>query len=47
MDVVEAVLDKAAVGKAFKKNAKIVTDAVAKLELNEIDEMENTLNTER
>ena len=45
MDVVEAVLDKASVGKAFRKNAKIVMEAIEKLKPNEIDEMENAFNT--
>lgn len=38
-------MDKASIGKAFKKNAKIVTDAIAKMKAHEIDEMENALNT--
>ena len=45
MEVVEAVMDKALVGKTFRKNAKVVTDAVAQLKPEEIDEMENALNT--
>ena len=38
-------MDKASIGKAFKKSAKVVTDAVAKMKPDEIDEMENALNT--
>jgi len=44
VEVVEAVMDKALVGKTFRKNAKIVTDAVAQLKPEEVDEMENALN---
>lgn len=38
-------MDKAVVGKAFKKNAKIVTDAVAKMEAHQVDDMENAINS--
>lgn len=45
VDMVEAVMDKASVGKAFKKNAKTVSDALAKMNGNEIEELENAMNS--
>ena len=45
VDVVEAVMDKASVGKAFKKNAKTVCDAVAKMNGGELEELENAINS--
>ena len=45
VDVVEAVMDKASVGKAFKKNAKTVYDAVAKMNGNELEELEKAINS--
>eukprot|EP00795_Rhopilema_esculentum_P014077 gene14077-5064_t len=44
IDVTEAVMDKAAIGKAFKKNAKAVSDLISKMKSSQIDELENALN---
>ena len=43
MDVVEVALDKASIGKAFKKNAKTVTDYVSKMKDDEIELLEKAL----
>lgn len=42
-DVVEAVPNKAPIGKAFKKDAKLITDALAKLALSDLNELEGKL----
>lgn len=44
--IVEAVPNKAAIGKEFKKDAKIINDALATLEPAALEELENKLATE-
>ncbi len=43
MKVVEPVLNKAPIGKSFKKDAKQVTEYLTNLAENDIDELENSL----
>ena len=40
----EPVLNKAPIGKSFKKNAKLVTEHLTSLAENELDELEKSLN---
>lgn len=42
-NVVEAVPNKPVIGKAFKKNAKAVTDYLAALDKNQVEEMEKSI----
>lgn len=44
VDVVEVNLEKSKVGKAFKKEAKAVTDFVAGLSTEEINSLEKSIN---
>jgi len=44
VDVVEVVLDKAIVGKGFKKESKVVTNYIAAMSTEEIDTFEKGLN---
>jgi len=44
VDVVEVVLEKPVVGKAFKKESKIVTEYIAALSTEEVDVLEKNLN---
>ncbi|XP_053954897.1 glycine--tRNA ligase [Anastrepha ludens] len=44
VEVSEIVPNKQTLGKTFKKDAKSITDALAKLSLNEVNEIEQTLN---
>lgn len=46
VDMVEVVMEKALVGKAFKKNSKAVSDRIANLSASEIDELENSINAD-
>jgi aspartate/tyrosine/aromatic aminotransferase len=41
--VVEPVLNKASIGKSFKKDAKQVTERLTNLAESDIDELENSL----
>lgn len=41
--VVEAILNKAPIGKYFKKDAKQVTEYLTNLSEQEVDELENSL----
>lgn len=43
VDVTEAVPNKQLLGKAFKKDAKTISDLLAKLEINDIEEMDKEL----
>lgn len=45
VDVVEAQPNKGALGKAFKKDAKSITDALAALDLNEVEELNKHLES--
>ena len=45
MDVVEIVLEKAKVGKIFKKDAKLVSDHIANLEGDQVTKLETDLNS--
>lgn len=42
-DVVEALPNKAAVGKAFKKDAKVILDKLGSLSVSEIESLEKEL----
>lgn len=44
VDVTEAIPNKQILGKAFKKDAKAITDLLAKMSLNEIEIMDKNLN---
>ena len=44
MNVVEVVADKAAIGKAFKKEAKVVMEYIGKLNDDEKTQLEKSLN---
>jgi len=44
VDVLEVVLEKAIVGKAFKKESKVVTEYISKMETTEIDALEKGLS---
>ncbi|XP_059618658.1 glycine--tRNA ligase [Phlebotomus argentipes] len=44
MDVTEAVPNKPAIGKVFKKDAKAIVDALANLSLSDLQSLENSLN---
>lgn len=44
IQVTEAVPNKAVLGKVFKKDAKIVTDKLAALSLNDLESLEKSLN---
>ncbi|KAK9501124.1 hypothetical protein O3M35_002227 [Rhynocoris fuscipes] len=44
VEITEAQVNKGIVGKIFKKDAKTITEALAKLNINEINEMETKLN---
>lgn len=44
-DVVEPVIAKGIIGKEFRKDAKIICDKLAALDLNEISALEESLNT--
>ncbi|GJQ70276.1 Aats-gly [Trypoxylus dichotomus] len=46
VDVVEAVPNKAAIGKAFKKDAKLITDALAALNIDDIESIEKKLEVD-
>ena len=43
VDMLEVVPDKAALGKAFKKEAKLVMDYLAKLDKSGVDDLEQNL----
>lgn len=43
----EAQINKGLVGKVFKKDAKLITETLSKLSLDEISEMETKLNDTR
>lgn len=45
IDVFEAVPNKATLGKEFKKDAKIITEELAKLSVKDVEELEATLNS--
>ncbi|XP_063633791.1 glycine--tRNA ligase [Cydia splendana] len=45
--VVEAVANKAAIGKAFKKDAKVINDTLAAMDNATLDQLQKELNTER
>ena len=45
VDVVEVVLNKPIVGKAFKKEAKVVTEHVSKLNDEQTTQLENDINS--
>lgn len=46
VDVVEAVPNKAVIGKSFKKEAKLVTDSLASLSIADVENMEKKLGNE-
>lgn len=46
VDIIEAVANKGLVGKTFKKDAKIISDALAALPVNEVTELEKIIETE-
>lgn len=45
VDVVEAAPNKGPLGKTFKKDAKAITDALAKLQINDVENLEKSLET--
>lgn len=45
VDVVEAQPNKGALGKAFKKDAKSITDALATLDLKDVEELNKQLES--
>ncbi|XP_019870544.2 glycine--tRNA ligase [Aethina tumida] len=45
VDVVEAAPNKGPFGKTFKKDAKAITDALAKLQINDVENLEKSLET--
>lgn len=46
VDVVEAAPNKGALGKAFKKDAKAITDTLANLQVSDVEELERKLNSD-
>lgn len=46
VDVVEVVPNKGALGKAFKKDAKAITDKLASLDKSEAEELEKRLESD-
>ena len=44
VDVVDIVTDKASIGKAFKKEAKVIMDCLGKLTDDEKSQLEKSLN---
>lgn len=44
VDVVEATPNKGVLGKTFKKDAKIITDALARLQISEVEALEKDLD---
>lgn len=47
IEVTEAVPNKAVIGKAFKKDAKLITDLLAKLSLEDLGNLETALKDNR
>ncbi|KAJ8985812.1 hypothetical protein NQ317_012052 [Molorchus minor] len=45
IDVVEPVANKGVLGKTFKKDAKVITDALAKLQINDMEYLERNLES--
>lgn len=46
IEVVEAVANKAAIGKEFKKDAKVINDALAALDSAALDDMQNKIDSD-
>lgn len=46
IDVVEAVPNKGVLGKHFKKDAKAITDALTNLQISELEDIENKLESQ-
>lgn len=46
IDVVEAIPNKGVLGKYFKKDAKAITDALMNLQISELEEIEQKLESQ-